>query len=155
EPGEEPLLPLTLASQRLWPDFARELAQVTRISCAYRDDGTIVVALNRDDAESLRHSFDFQQGLGLEIEWLNAAEARRLEPHLRPGIAAAVLSGNDHQVENRALARALIAACRGAGVAIHEHCPVAEIVMQGGKARGVETAERRADADVVVLAAGA
>lgn len=155
EPGEEPLLPLTLESQRLWPDFARELAQATRISCEYRDEGTIVVALNRDDAESLRHSFDFQKGLGLEIEWLNAAEARRLEPHLRPGIAAAVLSRNDHQVENRALTCALIAACRGAGVAIHEHCRVAEIVMEGGKAHGIETAEGREGADVVVLAAGA
>src|SRR5580658_9993408 len=88
EPGEEPLLPLTLESQRLWPDFARELAAATGISCEYRDEGTLVVALNRDDAESLRHSFDFQRGLGLDLEWLSAAEARRLEPHLKPGIAA-------------------------------------------------------------------
>jgi glycine oxidase len=155
EPGEEPLLPLTLESQRLWPDFARELLAVTGISCEYRDEGTLVVALNRDDAETLRHSYDFQLGLGLDIEWLNAAEARRLEPHLKPGIAAAALSRNDHQVENRALVRALIAACRGAGVAIHEHCPVAEITMSAGRAAGVETARGREDADIVALAAGA
>jgi glycine oxidase len=155
EPGEEPLLPLTLESQRLWPDFACELSAATDISCEYRGEGTLVVALNRDDAESLRHSYDFQRGLGLELDWLNAAEARRLEPHLRPGIAAAVFSRNDHQVENRALARALIAACRGAGVTIHEHCPVAEVVMASGAACGVETAQGREDADVVVLAAGA
>jgi glycine oxidase len=155
EPGEEPLLPLTLESQRLWPDFARELSAATGISCEYRDEGTLVVALNRDDAESLRHSYEFQRGLGLELDWLNAAEARRLEPHLRPGIAAAVFSRHDHQVENRALARALTAACRGAGVAIHEHCPVTEIVVDGGSARGVDTARGRESADVVVLAAGA
>jgi len=155
EPGEEPLLPLTLESQRLWPGFARELLAATGTSCEYRDEGTLVVALNRDDAETLRHSYDFQRGLGLDIEWLNAAEARRLEPHLKPGIAAAVLSRNDHQVENRALVRALIAACRRADVAIHEHCPVAEITMTGGHATGVETARGREDADIVVLAAGA
>jgi glycine oxidase len=155
EPGEEPLLPLTLESQRLWPDFAHELEEATGISCEYRDEGTLVVALNRDDAENLRHSFDFQRGLGLILEWLSAAEARRLEPHLRPGIAAAVLSRNDHQVENRALTRALIAACRSAGVQIHEHCAVAEVAMAGGKACGVETAAGREAADVVVLAAGA
>jgi len=155
EPGEEPLLPLTLESQRLWPDFTRELAAATGISCEYRDEGTLVVALNRDDAEALRHSFEFQRGLGLDIEWLNAAEARRLEPHLKPGIAGAVLSRNDHQVENRALARALIAACRGAGVTIHERCPVTEVAMAGGKICGVETVHGREDADVAVLAAGA
>src|SRR5499427_4445993 len=92
EPGEEPLLPLALESQRLWPEFARELEAASGISPEYRDDGTLVVALNRDDAETLRHSYEFQKGLGLELEWLNAAEARRLEPHLKPGIAAAVLS---------------------------------------------------------------
>jgi glycine oxidase len=155
EPGEEPLLPLTLESQRLWPEFARELSAATGVSCEYRDEGTLVVALNRDDAETLRHSYDFQRGLGLDIEWLNAAEARRLEPHLKPGIAAAVLSRKDHQVENRALVRALIAVCRGAGVMIHEHCPVAQITMASGRATGVETARGREAADIVVLAAGA
>jgi glycine oxidase len=155
EPGEEPLLPLTLESQRLWPEFARELEAASGISVEYRDEGTLVVALNRDDAETLRHSYEFQQSLGLDIEWLNAAEARRREPHLKPGIAGAVYSRNDHQVENRALARALIAACRGAGVAIHEDCPVAEIVIADGQARGVETARGRDDAEIVVLAAGA
>jgi len=157
EPGEEPLLPLTLESQRLWPEFARELEAATGISAEYRDEGTLVVALNRDDAETLRHSYEFQQGLGLglDLEWLNAGEARRREPHLKPGIAAAVFSRNDHQVENRALARALIAACRGAGVDIHEHCPVAEVAIAGGQARGVETARGRDDAEIVVLAAGA
>ncbi|HYM72505.1 MAG TPA: glycine oxidase ThiO [Stellaceae bacterium] len=155
EPGEEPLLPLTLESQRLWPEFARELRAATGISVDYRDEGTLVVALNRDDAETLRHSYEFQKGLGLELEWLNAMEARRLEPHLKPGIAAAVLSRGDHQVDNRCLARGLIAACRAAGVAINEHCPVKEVTIAAGTARGVETDRGHDHADVVVLAAGA
>jgi len=155
EPGEEPLLPLTLESQRMWPEFARELEAASGISVEYRGEGTLNVALNRDDAESLRHSYEFQKGLGLDLEWLNAAEARRLEPHLKPGIAGAVLSRNDHQVENRSLARGLVAACRGAGVELHEHCAVREVVLAGGRAVGVETERGRADADVVVLAAGA
>jgi glycine oxidase len=155
EPGEEPLLSLTLESQRLWPDFAHELFAATGISCEYRDEGTLVVALNRDDAETLRHSYEFQRGLGLDIEWLNAMEARRREPHLKPGIAGAVFCKGDHQVENRALARALIAACRAAGVTIHEHSAVAEVVMEAGRACGVETARGRETADIVVLAAGA
>jgi len=50
EPGEEALLELTLESQRLWPDFARELEAAAGVSVEYRDHGTMVVALNRDDA---------------------------------------------------------------------------------------------------------
>ena len=155
EPGEEPLLPLTLESQRLWPQFARELEAASGVPVEYRDEGTLVVALNRDDAETLRHSFEFQTGLGLALDWVNAAEARRREPHLKPGIAAAVYSRNDHQVENRALARALLAACRGAGVAVHEHCAVAAVEFAAGRACGVATARGSEAAEIVVLAAGA
>ena len=101
EPGEEPLLRLTLESQNLWPDFARELEAASGVSPEYRDEGTIVVALNRDDAAQLRHSYEFQKGLGLDLNWLSAAEVREREPHLKPGIVGGVWSPRDHQVENR------------------------------------------------------
>ncbi len=155
EPGEEALLGLTLESQRLWPDFARELEAASGISVGYRDEGTIVVALTRDDAQQLRFTYEFQRGLGLAIEWLSGAEARRREPHLRPGVPGAVLSPRDHQVENRALGRALAVAARRAGATVHEHCPVCEVEFGGGRLRGVVTARGREPADAVVLAAGA
>jgi glycine oxidase len=155
EPGEEALLPLTLESQRLWPEFARELAAASGMALDYRDDGTIAVALNRDDAEQLRFSYEFQKGLGLDLRWLSSAEARRLEPHLKPGIAAAVLSPGDHQVENRQVVCALALAAERAGARLHEHCAVQAVDVAGGRACGVVTAEGREAADIVVLAAGA
>src|SRR5215471_5575698 len=155
EPGEEKLLTLTLESQRLWLDFARELEAVSGISIDYRDDGTMVVALTRDDAEQLRFTYEFQKSLGLELEWLSGADARRREPHLRPGIPGAVLSLRDHQVENRHLVRALARAARSAGAILHEHHPVREVDVSGGRACAVLTDQLRDPADVVVLAAGA
>jgi glycine oxidase len=155
EPGEEQLLALTLQSQRMWPAFARELETATRISLGYRDDGTIVVALTRDDVEQLRFTYEFQKSLGLELEWLSGAEARRHEPHLRPGIPGAVLSLRDHQVENRHLVRALARAAQGAGAILQEHHPVREVDVKGGRACAVLTDQIRDPADVVVLAAGA
>src|SRR5438045_7521011 len=123
EPGEEPLLPLALESQRLWPDFARELETAAGISVNYRDEGTLVVALNRDDAAQLHHSYEFQKGLGLDLHWLSAAEARQREPHLKPGIAAAVWSPRDHQAENPRRGRALALAARPPGAERIAHCP--------------------------------
>ncbi|MBV8494655.1 MAG: glycine oxidase ThiO [Alphaproteobacteria bacterium] len=155
EPGEEPLLPLALESQRLWQDFARELEEASGISVDYRDEGTLVVALNRDDTAQLRHSYEFQKALGLDLHWLTASEARQREPHLKPGIAAAVFSPRDHQVENRLLGRALAVAARRAGVELIEHCPVREVTIAAGRASGVVTERGHDDADVVVLAAGA
>jgi glycine oxidase len=155
EPGEEALLALTLESQRMWPDFVHELEAVSGISVGYRDEGTIVVALTRDDAEQLRFTFDFQKSLGLDLEWLSGAEARRREPHLRPGISGAVFSPRDHQVDNRRLVRALAKAARKSGAVLYEHDPVREVEITGGRVTAAVTEHRREDADVIVLAAGA
>jgi glycine oxidase len=155
EPGEEQLLALTLESQRLWPDFARELEAASGTSIDYRDEGTLVVALTRDDAEQLRFTYDFQKSLGLDLDWLSGSEARRREPHLRSGIAGAVLSLRDHQVENRLLVRALAEAARREGVLLYEHCRVREVELAYERARGVVTERGYDRADVVVLAAGA
>jgi glycine oxidase len=155
EPGEEALLPLALESQRQWPDFAGELEAASGVSVEYRGEGTMVVALNRDDAATLRHSFEFQKGLGLDLHWLTASQAREREPHLKPGIAAAVWSPGDHQVENRLLGTALAVAARKTGVELVEHCPVREIIVANGRATGVVTERGEDQADTVVLAAGA
>ena len=155
EPGEEQLLPLALESQRQWPDFAHELEAAAGMPVGYRDDGTIAVALTRDDAEQLRFTYEFQKGLGLDLAWLNGAEARQREPHLRPGLAAAVWSPRDHQAENRLLARALAVAARRAGAVIYEHCPVREVDIAGGRVAGIVTQRGREAAEIVVLAAGA
>jgi glycine oxidase len=155
EPGEEQLLALTLESQRLWPDFVRELEAASGTSIDYRDEGTLVVALTRDDAEQLRFTYDFQKSLGLDLEWLSGSEARRREPHLRSGIAGAVLSLRDHQVENRLLVRALAEAARREGVLLYEHCRVREVEFVHERACGVVTERGYDRADVVVLAAGA
>lgn len=155
EPGEEKLLALTLESQWMWPPFARELEAAAGISLGYRDEGTIVVALTRDDAEQLRFTYEFQKSLGLELEWLSGTEAREREPHLQPGVPGAVFSPRDHQVENRRLARALAKAARRAGAALYEHRPVREVEITGGRARAAVTDCGRDPADVVVMAAGA
>jgi glycine oxidase len=115
----------------------------------------MVVALTRDDAEQLRFTYEFQRRLGLELDWLPGAEARRREPYLRPGIPGAVLSLRDHQVENRLLGRALVEAARRAGALLFEHCPVHEVEFACERACGVVTPRGHDRADVVVLAAGA
>jgi glycine oxidase len=155
EPGEETLFKLNRLSQERWPAFAAELEAATGMAIGYRDEGTLAVALTRDDVAQLRFHFDFQRSLGVSLEWLSGAEARRREPHLHPGLAAAVLSPHDHQVDNRRLVTALRRAFIAAGGVLHEHAPVDAVEITGGRVAGLRLGERRHAADVVVLAAGA
>ncbi len=155
EPGEQRLLALNQWSQALWPDFTRELEAAAGMAVDYRADGTLVAALTRDDVGQLRFGYEFQTGLGIELEWLSGAEARRREPFLRPGTAAAVFSPHDHQVDNRKLGEALKRAFLAAGGRLHEDTEVAAVEAEGGRVRGLRIGDAFRPADVVVLAAGA
>jgi glycine oxidase len=155
EPGEQALLGLNRTSQSLWPDFAAEIEAASGLSVDLRSDGTLRVALNRDDAEILKSIVAFQLPLGIELEWLSGAEARRREPYLSPQTTAAVFSRLDHQVDNRKLVEALRQAYLAVGGALHEQAPVEAIVVENGRARGVRVAGEIRAADIVLLAAGA
>ena len=156
EPGEEALVALGRESQARWPAFAQELEQVSGIDVELRREGTLVVALTADDQARLFHHLEFQRKLDLPLSWISAAETRKREPHLAGKLAGAVLSPEDHQVDNRKLAAALIVAARSAGASIHEQTPVATIATRGRRVEGVVLADgTRHPADAVVLAAGA
>jgi len=156
EPGEDALVALGRESQARWPAFAAELLQASGIDVELRTEGTLVVALTADDQARIHHHLAHQKKLGLPLEWISAAETRRREPHLAGKLAGAVWSPEDHQVDNRKLAAGLRVAADAAGATIHEHRPVKEISIAGGRADGVVLSDgTKVPADVVVLAAGA
>src|SRR5580692_9689978 len=107
EPGELALHALNRASQDAWPAFAAELEAASGQSVELRQEGTLMVALNRDDAAQLRYTYDFQRQHGIALDWLTGGQARQREPYIHPNLAAAVFCAKDHQVENRKLVRAL------------------------------------------------
>jgi glycine oxidase len=114
--GEEAMLALNLASAEAWPAFADELAEASHLDPGHRRCGTLAVARDTDDLAALEHLRQYQEGLGLDTERLRSRECRRLEPALAPGVRGGVLVRSDHQVDNRRLVAALLAACRRAGV---------------------------------------
>src|SRR5215212_4747205 len=108
--GAQALLDLNLESADRWPSFATELHEEAGTDVGYRRSGALVVAADRDDAEELRRLHAFQQTLGLDARWLGGRECRRLEPRLSPRVPGGILCAHDHQVEPRAVVRALRAA---------------------------------------------
>jgi glycine oxidase len=156
EPGEEALVGLGRESQARWPAFAEELLQASGVDVELRREGTLVLALTADDQAEIAHRLAFQQQLGLPLEWLSAAATRAKEPRLAGKIAGALFSPEDHQVDNRKLAKALRIAAESAGAKIVEDRRVKEIAARNGQARGVLFDDDTTfAADIVVLAAGA
>lgn len=155
EPSEDDLVPLTLASQEMWPAFARELEAESGIAVDYRDHGTMIVALSRDEVDRLRFRQELLTRLGLKSVWLTGSAARERESGLRPTVSGAIFCQQDHQVDARRVSDALKAAFLTAGGQLFENAPVTSLERAGGRVSGVVTEDGTFSAGVVVLAAGA
>ena len=152
--GEEALLALNLAAAQRWGSFAQELAEASGADPGYRTCGTITVARDLDDAAALAELLAFQQRLGLAATRLTASEVRAREPFLSPRVRGGLSAPDDHQVDNRALVTALLAAAQRAGV-VFDRREVAAVQCAGDTVTGVILDDgTHAPADAVVLAAG-
>jgi glycine oxidase len=152
--GEQALLRLNLAAADRWPAFAAELEEAAGAPIGYRRCGTLTVARDADDNAALEDLYRFQLRCGLQVERLRSRDCRRLEPGLAPSVRGGVLAPGDHQVDNRAMADALVAAGERAGVRLLLG-RAAELLVDGERVTGVTLAGGASlPAGTVVLAAG-
>lgn len=153
---EVELLQMGQRSLELWPDFARTLEEASGMSIDYRTEGTLVVAVDRDDLAAIEHLHRYHAELGLPATMLDGDEARQLEPGLAPSIPGAVHCPDDHQVNPDLLVEALVTAFGRAGGDLREGVEVERVIAKDGSVEAVETTSgERLEARVVVLAAGA
>lgn len=158
--AEEPaVVDLALESHRLYPEFVETVEAASGLSCGFRQDGTLVVALGRDDEEEIEHLRDAQQARGLRAVSLTADEVFEREPHLSGWVTGGLLAAEDYQVDPRLLVKALATAVRNTGGNIEEGARVETVEAAGGRPRKVSGQRRgrdfTVDCDVVVVAAGA
>lgn len=115
---EEDLLELMLEASVRWPGFAADLAAAAGSDPGYLTTPTLAVGADAADRRALLDLRAVQLANGLTVEPLTIREARRREPLLSPGIACALDTPADHQVDPRLLVACLRRALAGdAGVA--------------------------------------
>ncbi|NIL99509.1 MAG: glycine oxidase ThiO [Acidobacteria bacterium] len=155
-----PLTDLCLLAAREYPVFVGELERVGGRTTRYRDEGTLWVALNRDDQEELARLEAALHERDLAVEKLNAAGIAELEPHLSPRVLGGLRVPGDHQIDPRALLHVLQRAVRALGGRFLCPSRVRRVIAQDGRAVGVlavdpDGSERALPAEQVVLATGA
>jgi glycine oxidase len=153
--GEDRLLGLNRCGAERWPAFAAELEAESGCPVGYRTCGSLLVALDADDARVLDDLAAYLDRLGLDAEPLTGSQARAVEPALAPGVRRGLRVLGDHQADNRLLAEALLAALAGRGVDVVRQA-VRCIVVEDGAVAGVALGDDTVlAADRVLLAAGA
>jgi glycine oxidase len=156
--GPSPFFDFCMKSRALYPNFARELAELSGIDPEYRDEGTLAVRLERTPLDHFQQWTGWQKDAGLHLENLGEAEIHALAPALGPGAIDGVFLQGDHQIDNRRLMDALAAALANNGVQVVEGEMVEAIEFEATnntrRAVGVRSRSGRISAGVVVIAAG-
>lgn len=110
---EEDLLEFMLDASARWPVFAAGLAAASGADPGYITTPTLAVGADAADRRALTDLRTVQQANGLSVEPLTVRAARQREPLLSPGIACALDTPADHQVDPRLLVACLQAALAG------------------------------------------
>jgi len=130
--GRDALLELGLDSLDRYPEWVSDIEKASGRRCGFRREGSLWIATDRDEAELLDHVRETLRHKRLKAVPLEAAEVRRLEPHLSPRVVSGLGIESDRQVDPRQLATALAAAViAGGGRVVHGH-RVAAIEAAGG-----------------------
>lgn len=132
EHGTPDLVRLALESWRLYPGFIGDVEHLSGIACGYRRDGTLLIALTRDDEEELISLKRFQERLGLASTWLDPAQVQDIEPQVSPRITGALFAADDHQVDPRSLLAGLERAVTACGGRVITNARVTGFETQGG-----------------------
>jgi glycine oxidase len=152
--AERELFELGRTSLNLYPDFAQEITDATRLPTGFAPTGTLLVGYDADDLALVREHAALRESFGVASEPLTARECRRAEPLLGPAISGGLLVPDDASVDPRLLTTALLAACVTAGVT-HRRAAAVRLQTRGDRATGAELSDGSTlTAGQVVLAAG-
>lgn len=156
EPGMPPeKVELHRRTMRAYPWLVAAVQEETGLEVGYRQTGEIAVALDDEEAERLRRLAAWQAEQGFDGEWVEADEARAVEPTLPARARGGILSRESGSLILHRLTRAVAVATARLGGRIVEHTPALGVAVEGARATGVRLAEGPLPAGQVVLAAGA
>lgn len=146
----------TVHALHMYGSFVRELESASGIAGDFRQCGALEIAASDARWHELVAQRRVQESLGIPVEEISEADARRLVPLLREGDFRALWYPGDAIVDPRPITHALRLLLGRAGVPLIERSPVARIERRGEGYPVLDGAgELIAIARAVVLAAGA
>ncbi|MGH9566511.1 MAG: glycine oxidase ThiO [Candidatus Angelobacter sp.] len=144
------LLPLAIASARMYPEFVHELQDESGVDADLRDNGTLLLSGQASSILIWKSGWEAED----DIEPLSPEALAQLEPELKLREHAAFFR-KERSVDPRALTAAAIRAAKHREVDFVSGSAVERVIISGGRANGVFAGKTTYSAPVVVNCAGA
>ena len=135
----------------LFEGLEKETGQAT----GFKQNGSISLALNEGRLEELLRGASMAKSFGLDVQVISTGEIKERLPHYNmENVVGGVFLPKDGQVNPIDVTQALAAGARSRGARVFENSKVTRIVVENGKAVGVETMDGTIMAGKVVIASG-
>jgi glycine/D-amino acid oxidase-like deaminating enzyme len=142
---------LSIESIRLFERFAEEVGH----PIDFHQDGYLFLLANDDSVETFRGNVAMQRSLGVDVEWLDAAEAARRVPGLAvDGIRAATFCSRDGIADPNGVTMGFARAAQAGGATITRDTEATGIRVAADRVVAVETTRGTIATPVAVNAAG-
>jgi 4-methylaminobutanoate oxidase (formaldehyde-forming) len=136
-------------------DLYATLEAETGQATGFKQNGSLSIAGDLERLEELKRGASMAKTFGLEVQEVQVEEIKDRWPLLNTeGVAGGVFLPKDGQTNPIDTTMALAKGARAAGAGIFEDTKVTQVLIESGKAVGVETDRGRVMADVVVNCAG-
>ncbi|WP_250519001.1 FAD-dependent oxidoreductase [Caballeronia sp. ATUFL_M1_KS5A] len=132
-----------------------ELERETGQATGFKQNGSISLALNDARMEELRRGASMAKNFGLDVQVIGPSDVKSLWPMLNlDGVKGGVFLPKDGQANPTDITQAFAKGARMRGAKVVENMKVEKLLVQNGRAVGVQTEEGVIKAKTVVLAAG-
>lgn len=149
-----PLAEMAQEGMHLHRELARTLPAETGIDIEFRTRPSLALAFTDTDVQRLRAALPWQQQQpGYTVRWLDARDARAVEPRVSDEALGATLIEGGADVEPYKLVLALTRAAEALGVTVR-HGRVTGLSREGARVTGVALEREAIACGAVVLAAG-
>jgi sarcosine oxidase subunit beta len=140
--------------------FSREFyagqAAVLGIDSGFVAQGYFMPCFSESEVAATRERIAMQQGLGVDVRWVEPDEFDRLNPAVAPGrTLGSSYAAGDGYIDPPRNVLAYTAALFGAGVRVCERTTFEGLTLRGGRVAGVRTSAGDVAAPRVVLTGGA
>lgn len=148
-----PTLAVAIEGARLHRQLAEELPEQTGVNFEFRERPSLSLAFTDDEAEAAKGSVPRKPRDGYEIEWVDAGQARAIEPRISAEVLGAVHTVGGADVEPYRLAVALTQAAEELGATVR-YGRVTGLSRDGGRVTGVRLDDGEVSCRHLVLAMG-
>ncbi len=149
--GTEINVRLSLLSLPMLDRFEEELGQPIDLKyCGY-----LFLLTREEDVEAFRRNVEMQRRLGVQTQWLTPDEIAKMVPLIDlEGVIAGTFHDRDGLADPNSVVQGYVSGARRLGAKLLNGVEVTDILVEGGRVRGVVTNRGTVSTPVVVNAAG-